>query len=150
MIKNIGLVWLRDDFRINKNTALLEAVSKHEQVVVFFLYKEKKFLEQEAQKWWVSKSLKQFRSKLDLYNINLEIIRSETYKIFFEKLFDKKNFSIYWNRIYEPSYIKFDEYLTKKFNSKNIEFKIFKGNILNEFGEIKKADGTPLVLWLFN
>ncbi len=143
MIKNIGLVWLRDDFRINKNTALLEAVSKHEQVVVFFLYKEKKFLEQEAQKWWVSKSLKQFRSKLDLYNINLEIIRSETYKIFFEKLFDKKNFSIYWNRIYEPSYIKFDEYLTKKFNSKNIEFKIFKGNILNEFGEIKKADGTP-------
>ena len=32
----------------------------------------------------------------------------------------------------------------KKFKSKNILFKIFKGNALNEIDEIKKSDGTPL------
>ena len=36
MIKNLGLVWLKDDFRI-KNFALAEATKNHEQVVVFFI-----------------------------------------------------------------------------------------------------------------
>ena len=37
MVNNIGLFWLKDDFRINKNSALIEATQKHEQVVVFYL-----------------------------------------------------------------------------------------------------------------
>ena len=55
----------------------------------------------------------------------------------------KKNFSIYWNRTYEPKYLKFDEFLSKNFKINKINFHIFKGNILNEFSEIKKSDGTP-------
>ena len=143
MSKNIGLVWLKDDFRIKKNFALIEATQKHDQVVAFFLYKDKKFETQEAQKWWVSQSLKEFRIKLNELNINLEIIKTETYKSFFEKIFKQKNISIYWNKTYEPNYLKFDEYLLQQFTSKKIEYKIFKGNILNEFQEIKKGDGTP-------
>ena len=41
MPKNIGLFWLKDDFRLKKNSALIEATQKHEQVVVFYLYKKK-------------------------------------------------------------------------------------------------------------
>ena len=44
----------------------------------------------EAQKWWVSKSLQEFKNKLSEYNISLEVIETETYKSFFEKLFKKK------------------------------------------------------------
>ena len=54
MTKGIGLVWLKDDFRLKKNFALIEATKNHDQVVAFFLYKEKKFQKQEAQKWWIS------------------------------------------------------------------------------------------------
>ena len=43
MIKNIGLVWVKDDFRVKKNNALSEATKKHDQVVAFYLYKNKKF-----------------------------------------------------------------------------------------------------------
>ena len=57
MGKNIGLFWLKDDFRIKKNLALFEATKYHDQVVAFYLYKKQKFDHQEAQKWWVSKSL---------------------------------------------------------------------------------------------
>ena len=138
MPKNIGLVWLKDDFRVNKNHALIEATKNHDSVVAFFLFKKVKFDNQEAQKWWVSKSLKEFKKTLKNYNINLEIIKTDSYKSFFEKLFIKKNFSIYWNKTYEPKYLKFDEYLSKKFSNKDIKFKILKGNILNEFDEIKK------------
>ena len=143
MLKNIGLVWLKDDFRVNKNHALIEATKNHDSVVAFFLFKKIKFDNQEAQKWWVSKSLKEFKKNLKNYNINLEIIKTDSYKSFFEKLFIKKNFSIYWNKTYEPKYLKFDEYLSKKFSNNDIKFKILKGNILNEFDEIKKKDGTP-------
>ena len=115
MQKNIGLVWLKDDFRLNKNLALIEATKYHDQVVAFFLYKKKKFDNQEAQKWWVCESLQEFKKKLINYNINLEVIAIDTYKSFFEKLFQKKEFSIYWNKTYEPNYLRFDEFLKTNF-----------------------------------
>ena len=123
MSKNIGLVWIKDDFRLQKNLALVEATKNHDQVVAFFLYKRKKFEDQEAQKWWVSKSLQEFKNKLSEYNISLEVIETETYKSFFEKLFKKKNFSIYWNKTYEPNYLKFDSFLSKNFEALEVSLK---------------------------
>ena len=61
MDKKIGLFWLRDDFRFAKNDGLIEATTNHDQVVVFYLYKKKTFSDQEAQKWWLSKSLENFK-----------------------------------------------------------------------------------------
>ena len=90
MIKNIGLVWLKDDFRLNKNSALIEATKNHDQVCAFFLYKKQKYENQEAQKWWVAKSLEVFEKQLSDYNINLEIIKIDTYRSFFEKILKKK------------------------------------------------------------
>ena len=92
MVKNIGLVWLKDDFRL-KNLALAEATKNHSHVVAFYLYKIKKFENQEAQKWWVIKSLKEFKNKLLKMNIKLEIIKIDTYKSFLkifqiEKIFN--------------------------------------------------------------
>ena len=143
MRKNIGLVWLKDDFRIKKNLALIEATKNHDQVVAFFLYKKRKFENQEAQGWWVNQSLKEFKKRLIELNINLEVLKTESYKAFFQKLFCQKNFSIYWNKTYEPDYIKFDNFLSKNFKDKGIHYNIFKGNILNEYKEVKKNDGTP-------
>ena len=143
MSKNIGLVWLKDDFRLKKNLALVEATKHHDQVLAFYLFKKRKFENQEAQTWWLGKSLHEFQNKLSDLNINLEVIKIDSYKEFFDKLFDKKNISIYWNKTYEPSYLKFDKYLSDNFLKSQINFKIYKGNILNEIQEVKKSDGTP-------
>ena len=77
MGKKIGLFWLRDDFRITKNDGLAEATKNHDQVVVFYLYKKSIYNNQEAQKWWLSKSLFNFQKKLNEFNINIEIIKSQ-------------------------------------------------------------------------
>ena len=143
MEKKIGLFWLRDDFRVIKNDGLIEATRNHDRVVVFYLYKQDTYKNQEAQKWWLSKSLYNFQKKLNDLNINLEIIETNSFKIFFDKLLKKKDFKIYWNKVYEPDYLKFDEYLTNSLKNKNIIYKRFKGNALNEIDEIKKSDGTP-------
>ena len=140
MDKKIGLFWLRDDFRLTKNGGLIEATNNHEHVVVFYLYKNEKFKNQEAQRWWLSKSLLNFRKSLDNLNVNLEIIETKSFKTFFDKIIKKKNYSFYWNKVYEPDYLKFDEYLSNNFKNNNINFKIFKGNALNEIHEIKTTE----------
>ena len=143
MNKKIGLFWLRDDFRISRNNGLVEASRNHDQVVAFFLYKKLTYKYKEAQKWWLSKSLSNFKQKLSGLNITLQTIETESFKLFFDELLEKQNFSIYWNKVYEPEYLKFDNYLSKNLERKSIKFKIFKGNALNEIDEVKKADGTP-------
>ena len=143
MLNKIGLFWLRDDFRFGQNDGLIEATHNHDSVVVFYLYKQEVFKEQQAQKWWLNKSLLNFQKKLNKLNINLEIIETKSFKIFFDKLIKNKDFSIYWNKVYEPDFLKFDEYLLNSFKNKNIISKRFKGNVLNETDEVKKNDGSP-------
>tara|TARA_Y100001970_G_scaffold287483_1_gene412268 strand:+ start:94 stop:1500 length:1407 start_codon:yes stop_codon:yes gene_type:complete len=138
-----GLVWIREDFRVIRNTALIHATHNHDKVTAFFVYKEKKFLNKQAQKWWIYKSIKNFKIQLKEYNINFQIIDSDSYNNFYEKLLKKKNFYLYWNRIYEPDYLKFDKVLIKKLKKLNINYNIFRGNILNEFQEVSKEDKTP-------
>ena len=143
MRENIGVIWLREDFRLLRNYALINANKNHKKLIAVYAYKEKKFIDKKGQKWWVYKSLKNFKKDLDDYNISLQVIKTDTYKSFFEKLIKIKNISLYWNRIYEPAYLTFDRYLEKKLKFHKIDYKIFKGNVLNEFNDVKKNDNTP-------
>ena len=77
MDKKIGLFWLRDDFRFAKNKGLIEATINHDQVVVFYLYKKDIYKNQEAQKWWLSESLKNFKFEISLISPS-----SDSLKIF--------------------------------------------------------------------
>ena len=83
-------------------------------------------------------NLLNFQKRLNDINISLEIVETNSFKIFFDKLI-KKDFSIYWNKVYEPDYLKFDNYLLSALKNNNIHHKRFKGNALNEVDEIKKA-----------
>jgi len=143
MKKKIGIVWLRNDFRTLKNDALIYATQNHDHVSAFYILKKKDFNKRSAQLWWLYQSLKNFKKKLNQFNINLEIVEANSYKEIFEKIIIKKNFSIYWNKVYEPDFLLFDKKSSDQLKSKNINFKIFKGNLLNEADEIKKSDNTP-------
>jgi len=143
MNKKIGIVWLRNDFRISKNDALAYATQNYDHVCVIYIFKKKDFKKKSAQQWWLYQSLKNFRKKLNQFSINLEIVEANSYKEIFDKIINKKNFSIYWNKVYEPDFLLFDKKYSNILKIKNIDFKIFKGNLLNEAHEIKKNDNTP-------
>ena len=138
MNKNIGVVWLREDFRILKNDALIYASKNHEQVCAIYIYKKRDFNSRSAQRWWLFQSIKNFKNKLGQINISLEVLEAKSYKEAFENITKKKNFSIYWNKVYEPKFLSFDQKISNDLNLKNINFKIFKGNLLNEADDIKK------------
>ena len=86
MDKNIGVVWLRDDFRILKNDALIYASKNHQYVCALYIYKKKDFQKRSAQRWWLFRSLENFKNKLNHFNITLETIEAESYKEVFETI----------------------------------------------------------------
>ena len=82
-MSDIGLVWIREDFRIENNAALSYATENHETVIAFFIYNNKDYdNNREAQKWWLSKSLENFKQELSNYKINLQIVKGNELDIF--------------------------------------------------------------------
>jgi deoxyribodipyrimidine photo-lyase len=79
---------------------------------------------------------------LSKYNINLQIAKGDELDIF-SKIKKKDNLAIYWNKVYEPDVIAKGKKIRDLFLKNEINFKYFKGNILNEFQEVTKNDGTP-------
>ena len=145
MIKN-SIVWIRDDFRLQDNPALSFATNNHEFVSAIYIYDKKDFDNvREAQKWWISRSLKSFNEDLIKNNINLEII--EDSQVNFFKKFKLKDTAVYWNKIYEPDQLKKDKDIIAQLEVNKINYKFFKGNILNEYSEITKNDGTPFKVY---
>jgi deoxyribodipyrimidine photo-lyase len=140
---DIGIVWIREDFRIENNPALSYATENHKYVIALYIYNKTDYDNtREAQKWWLSKSLEIFKKDLALYNINLQILVGNEIDIF-SKIKKKDNISIYWNKIYEPDVIAKGKKIRDIFQKNQINFKYFKGNILNEFQDVTKNDGTP-------
>ena len=104
-MSNIGIVWIREDFRIENNPALSYASNNHEYVIALYIYNSEDYdNKREAQKWWLSKSLEIFKKDLLNYKINLQILKGDEIEIF-SKLKKNDEISIYWNKIYEPDVI---------------------------------------------
>ena len=142
-MKKNAIFWIREDFRIENNPALSYASQNHDNVIALFIYNKNDFdKKREAQKWWLYKSLEEFKSELFKYKINLQILEGDELDVL-SKIKKKDNISVYWNKIYEPDVIAKGKKIRDIFLKNEIEFKYFKGNILNEFQEVTKNDGTP-------
>ena len=138
-----AIFWIREDFRIEENEALAYATQNHETVSALYIYNAKNFdKKREAQKWWVSKSLDNFNLDLKKLNITLEIQLGDEIEVL-SHIKKKDDVTIYWNKVYEPDVITKGKKIRDIFIKNEINFKYFKGNILNEFQEVTKNDGTP-------
>ena len=138
-----AIVWIREDLRIEKNEALAFASQNHEIVSALYVYNSKNFdKKREAQKWWLSKSLENFNQDLKKLNILLEIQLGDELEVL-SSIKKKDDVTIYWNKVYEPDVISNGKKIKDIFIKNEISYKYFKGNILLEFQELTKDDGTP-------
>ena len=138
-----AIIWIREDFRIQENEALAYATQNHNFVSALYIYNSKNFdRKREAQKWWLSKSLENFSLDLKKFNISLEILSGDELEVF-STIKKKDDVTIYWNKVYEPDVIKKGKKIRDIFIKNEIPYKYFKGNILVEFQDMTKDDGTP-------
>jgi deoxyribodipyrimidine photo-lyase len=138
-----AIVWIREDLRIENNQALSFASQNHEIVSAVYIFNNNYFdKKREAQKWWLSKSLESFKKDLEAFNISLEIVLGEEMDIF-SKIKEKDDITVYWSKVYEPAVIEKGKKIRDLFIKNNVNYKYFKGNILIEFQDVTKDDGTP-------
>jgi deoxyribodipyrimidine photo-lyase len=138
-----AIVWIREDFRIENNDALVYASQNHAFVSALYIYNPKYFdKKREAQKWWLSKSLENFNLDLKKLNISLEIQLGDELEIF-SNIKKRDDITIYWSKVYEPDVINKGKKIRDLFIKNEIKHKYFKGNILIEFQDMTKGDGTP-------
>jgi len=138
-----AIVWIREDFRTDHNEALALASQNHEFISALYIYNPKNFdKKREAQKWWLSKSLEIFSIDLKKLNIALEIQLGDELDIL-SNLSKKDDVTVYWTKVYEPDVIAKGKKIRDLFIKNEIKYKYFKGNILVEFQELTKDDGTP-------
>ena len=143
MENNKALVWIRDDFRVNHNSALVYASENHDQVSTVYIFNPEDYEnKREAQRWWIYHSLINFKQELSKFNISLELLVGDEVQVL-KKIKTADNVSLYWNKIPEPGEEKKETKIIKNFEEKNINYKFFKGNILSEYKEVTKDDGTP-------
>jgi deoxyribodipyrimidine photo-lyase len=138
-----AIVWIREDLRVENNPALSYASQNHELVTALYIYNNKYFdKKREAQKWWLSKSLNFFKNSLKKFNISLEIVSGDEIEIF-SKIKKNDDVAIYWSKVYEPSVILKGKKIRDLFIKNKVDYKYFKGNVLIEFQDVTKDDGTP-------
>ncbi len=138
-----AIVWIREDLRIDYNQALSYASQNHEIVSAIYIYNKKYFdKKREAQKWWLSKSLESFKKDLNNFNISFEILSGDEIDIF-SKIKEKDDITVYWSKVYEPAVIEKGKKIRDLFIKNKVNYKYFKGNILIEFQNVTKDDGTP-------
>ena len=135
---NTALVWIRDDFRIQNNDALTYATNQHDVVTAVFIFNSNIFdRRREAQKWWVSKSLENFKSDLKKLNIGLEIIKDDEIN-FFSKIKSNSKISVYWNKVYEPTELEKDKKIGTDFSKKILILNFLKGTFLMNIIKLQK------------
>lgn len=139
-----SVVWLKDDFRTINNPAISSLINEKKSAKkVIYIFDKDKYYKQEAQRWWLAKSLEVFQEKLQELNITLDIISGNAEKIIKNLVNNKKIDKIFWNKSCHLDENRTEQSVKKILEENNIIFIEFNSNLLNPVEKVKKDDGTP-------
>ncbi|MES2591355.1 MAG: deoxyribodipyrimidine photo-lyase [Bacteroidota bacterium] len=150
MKKKITLFWFRRDLRLEDNAGLFHALKEGEVLPVFIF--DKKILDRLENKYdrrvdFIHQSILILQKKLVEKGSSLLVIYDSPIAAFkqISETFEVK--SVFTNRDYEPAAIQRDTEIQIYLNSKNIEFKSFKDQVIFEKAEVVKANGEPYTVF---
>lgn len=148
-MREISIVWFRNDLRIDANPALNKALQSTHPVMCVYLYENGLDGVREpggASKWWLNKSLKSLDEALKQEDgcLHLKRCNGKTPQQVFETLTEQYDVQgIYWNRRYAPEYRSIDQNVKDWAKASGIEAESFNGSLLCEPWEIQTNDGNP-------
>ena len=142
MMKNISIIWFRQDLRLHQNPALTAACKAANVLPIYILDDENagKYQMGEASRWWLHHSL----SALDASLGNaLNIYCGDAATVIADLCQRFTVDAVYWNRCYEPSYIAQSTCIKQQLSSQGIKAHSINGSLLNEPWSVLKKDGSP-------
>ena len=146
----ISIFWYRRDLRLEDNTGLFEALNENENVLPIFIFDDSildELPEDDARVNFIYESLSKINKQLNNHKASLQILKGQIDDVW-EKLVTTYDIQkVYLNKDYEPYAIKRDQKIKEFLNSKGIEMKTFKDQVIFEEDEIVKADGKPYTVF---
>ena len=146
----ISIFWYRRDLRLEDNTGLFEALNENENILPIFIFDDSildELPEDDARLNFIYESLSKINKQLNNHNASLQILKGQIDDVW-EKLVTTYDIQkVYLNKDYEPYAIKRDQKIKEFLNSKGIEMKTFKDQVIFEEDEIVKADGNPYTVF---
>jgi deoxyribodipyrimidine photo-lyase len=133
---NTAIFWFRKDLRLHDNAALYNATKNHEKVIAVFIYDETLHDFGSASKWWLHHSLKELQKQ-----ISFVLYKGSSKQILLKLAQDNNISHIYWNSVFEPHALKYEQELKNDLAKHNIICQIYNSSLLFLPNEIKNSQG---------
>lgn len=140
------IYWLRQDFRLNDNPALFHAAKEKQPVIFLYIFDDSPYDWQlgEASRWWLHEGLTAFDNAIFArFGARLVLKKGEPLDILRTLIKETNAGALYWNRCYEPYYIKRDNQIKLLLKEQNIKVNSFNGALLKEPWEVLNQSKQP-------
>ena len=151
MDKTISIHWFRRDLRLEDNTALYHALKSGHPVLCLFIFDtsilNKLTSKTDARVTFIHQEIENLKNKLENSGSSLLIKYGDPLAIWKEITKEYPIKEVFTNHDYEPYALTRDLEIKRFLNTKNINFKTFKDQVIFEKEEILKEDGTPYTIF---
>ena len=147
MSKTISIFWFRRDLRLDDNVGFYHALQSGNDILPIFIFDSEILQElpkNDARVTFIHETLQKINSLLiSNFNSGIAMYYGSPKSVFEQLTRQYVINSVYTNHDYEPYAIKRDKEINAFLNSKNINLKTFKDQVIFERDEIVKSDGSP-------
>jgi deoxyribodipyrimidine photo-lyase len=140
-----AILWFRRDLRLADNPALQALLQNEHLPVPVFIYDEPDpdWPLGGASAWWLHHSLVALKQSLQQRGSDLLILSGNAQQQLSQLVKRTGAEAVYWNRDYEPAFVKRDEALKKHFEQQGVRACSCSANLLREPWQHLKKDDTP-------
>jgi len=138
----VSIVWFRQDLRVKDNPAL-HAACDLGKIIPIYIHDTslpEKRLPGSVSKWWLHQSLNSLNDRL---NGHLQVLEGDPEKLLPELMETFNVEHLFWNRCYEPWYVKRDKTVKESLKDNGKIVKSFNGSLLWEPWDIENKSGSP-------
>lgn len=148
--EKISIFWFRRDLRLSDNHALHKALMGATKVLPLFIFDTditEELPKEDSRITFIYDTLNAINTTLNKHSVSMYCLQGKPITIW-EQLTDKFEIqSVYTNEDYEPYGIKRDATIKKFLAEKNIDFFLYKDQVIFEKNEILKKDNTPYTIY---
>ena len=147
----INIFWFRRDLRLNDNCALFHALNSSNPVLPVFIFDtdilEKLGDKKDRRVEFIHNAAAEIQNELAKHGSSLLVFHGKPIEVFRNLTENYSIESVFTNHDYEPGATKRDESVSEFLNSKGIQFKTFKDQVIFEKDEILTEKGKCYTLY---
>jgi deoxyribodipyrimidine photo-lyase len=142
--ENVDIVWLRDDFRLDDQPAILAAADR--PALYVYVHDDSPRNGRPmggAGRWRLAQSLKAMEERLAARGGRLDVIRGDSDAVILALAAAANAGRVLWTRRYERASIALDASVKTRLRERGVEALSFNGRLMREPWEVAKPGGAP-------